>query len=57
MTNNTRGISSDIRIDGQNPETVQRCKYIGSVKTDEGSKQEILSRNVGLPKQLVHCQN
>ena len=46
MTNNTRGISSDIRIGGQNLETVQFFKYLGSVMTNEGSKQEILSRIV-----------
>ena len=44
MTNNTRGISSDVRFGGQNLETVQRFKNLGSVMTDEGSKQEILSR-------------
>ena len=43
MTNNTRGISSDSRIGGQNLETVQSFKYLGSYMTDEGSKQEILS--------------
>ena len=44
MTNNTRKISSDIRFGGQNLETVQSFKYLYSVMTDEGSKQEILSR-------------
>ena len=44
MTNNTNGISSAIRIGGQNLETVQIFKYLGSDLTDEGSKQEILSR-------------
>ena len=44
MTNNTREISSDVKIGGQNLETVQSFKYLGSVMTDEGSKQEILSR-------------
>ena len=29
MTNNTRGISSDIGIGGQNLETVQSLKYLG----------------------------
>ena len=43
MTKNTRGISSDIRIGDQNLKTVQSFKYLGSVMTDEGSKQEILS--------------
>ena len=44
MTNNTKGISSDVRIGGQKLETVQSFKYLGSVVTDEGSKQEIMSR-------------
>ena len=44
MTNNTKVISSDIRIVGQNLETVQSFKYLGSAMTVEGSKQEILSR-------------
>ena len=44
MTTSTRGISSDIRIGGQNIEPVQSFKYLGSVMRDEGSKQEILFR-------------
>ena len=44
MTNNTNGISLDVRIGGQKLETVQSFKYLGSVVTDEGSKQEIMSR-------------
>ena len=44
MTNNTREISLDVRIGGQKLETVQSLKYLGSVVTDEGSKQEIMSR-------------
>ena len=43
MTNNIKGISLDFRIGGQKLETVQSFKYLGSVVTDEGSKQEILS--------------
>ena len=39
MTNNTKGISSG--ISGQN---VQSFKYLASVITVEGTKQEILSR-------------
>ena len=31
MTNNTRGISSDIRIGGQNLENVQSFKYLGQM--------------------------
>ena len=44
MTSNIKGISLDTGIGGQKLDTVQRFKYIGSVLTDEGSKQEILSR-------------
>ena len=44
MTNNIKGISLDVGIGGQTLETVQSFKYLGSVVTDEGSKQEILSR-------------
>ena len=39
MTNNIKGISLDVRIGGQKLETVQSFKYLGSVVTDEGSKQ------------------
>ena len=44
MTNNIKRTSLDIRIGGQKLETVQSFKYLGSVVTDERSKQEILSR-------------
>ena len=44
MTNNTKGISLDVSIGGQKLETVQSFKYLGSVVSDEGSKQEIMSR-------------
>ena len=44
MTNNTSGISTEIKINGQKLETVTRFKYLGPVITDEGSKPEILSR-------------
>ena len=44
MTNNIKEISSDVRISGQKLETVQSFKYLGSVVTDEGPKQEILSK-------------
>ena len=42
VTNITRGISSD--NGGQNLETIKSFKCLGSVMTDKGSKQEILSR-------------
>ena len=44
MTNNTSGIYTEIKVNGQKLETVTRFKYLGSVMTDEGSKPEMLSR-------------
>ena len=44
MTNNTSGINTEIKVNGQKLETVTRFKYLHSVTTDEGSKPEILSR-------------
>ena len=44
MTNNTSGINTEIKVNGQKLETVTRFKYLGSVISDEGSKPEILSR-------------
>ena len=44
MTNNTRGINTEIKGNGQKLETVTSFKYLGSDITDEGSKAEILSR-------------
>ena len=44
MTNNTSGINTEIKMNGQRLETVTSFKYLGSVMTDEGSKPEILSR-------------
>ena len=44
MTNNTSGINTEIKVNGQKLETVTSFKYMGSVITVEGSKPEILSR-------------
>ena len=44
MTNNTSGINTEIKVNGQKLEIVTSFKYLGSVITDEGSKPEILSR-------------
>ena len=44
MTNNTSGINTEIKVNGQKLETVTSFKYRGSVITNEGSKPEILSR-------------
>ena len=43
MTNNTSCINTEIKVNGQKLETVTIFKYLGSVITDEGSKEEILS--------------
>ena len=43
MTNNTSGINSEIKVNGQKLETVTSFKYLSSVITDEGPKTEILS--------------
>ena len=43
MTNNTNGISSNIRVNGEKLETVQSFKYLGAIVTDEGSMPEIRS--------------
>ena len=44
MTNNTSGITKDIKVNGEKLKTVTSFKYLGSVITDEGSKPKILSR-------------
>ena len=42
ITNNTSGINTEIKVNGLKIETVKSFKYLGSVKTDDGSKPEIL---------------
>ena len=44
MTNNTSGINTEIKVNGQKLETVTNFKYLGSVISDEVSKPEILLR-------------
>ena len=44
MTNNTSGINTEIKVNGQKFETVTSFVYLGSIITDEGSKPEILSK-------------
>ena len=44
MTNNTSGMNTEIKVNGQKFETVTSFKYLCSVITDKGSKPEILSR-------------
>ena len=43
-TNNTSGINTEIKVNGQKLETVTSFKYLGLVITDEGSKPELLCR-------------
>ena len=43
MTNNTNGISSNIRVNGKKLKTVQSFKNMGAIVTDEGSMPEIRS--------------
>ena len=42
MTNNTSGINTEIKVNGQKFETVTSFKYLDSVITNEVSKPEIL---------------
>ena len=42
MTNNTSGINTEIKVNGQTLETVTSFKYLGSIVSDEGSKPELL---------------
>ena len=56
MTNNTSGINTEIKVNGQMLETVTSFKYLGSVKTDEGSKPEILSRTAQTTAALTRLQ-
>ena len=44
MTNNTNGISTDIRVNGEKLDCVNRFKYMGAIIADEGSKPEIFAR-------------
>ena len=41
-TNNTSGITTEIKVHGQKLETLTSFKYLGSVITDEGSKTDTL---------------
>ena len=44
MTNNKDGIEARITVSGQEIEEVDHFKYLGAIISEEGSKQEILSR-------------
>ena len=56
MTNNTSGINTEMKINGQKLETVTRFKYLGSVINDERSKPEILSRIAQTTAALTRMQ-
>ena len=56
MTNNTSGISTEIKKNGQKLETVTSFKYLGSVTTDKGSKPEILSRMAQITAALTRLK-
>ena len=38
MTNNTQGISTEVKVNGQRLERVKSFRYLGSIITDECSK-------------------
>ena len=44
MTNNTNGISTDIRISDVKLDCVDSFKYLGAIVADEGSKPEVRAR-------------
>ena len=44
MTNSANGIRREIKVKGQKLGTVTNFKYLGAVVSDDGSKQEVLSR-------------
>ena len=42
MTNNTSGINTEIKVNGQRLATVPSFKYLGSIITDAGANPEII---------------
>ena len=42
MTNNTQGISTEVKVNGRRLETVTSFRYLGSIITDEGSNRRYL---------------
>ena len=41
VTNNTSGINTEIKVNGQKLETVTSFRYLGSVITDESTVQKL----------------
>ena len=58
LTNNTSGINTETKVNGQKLETVTGFKYLGSVVTqiDKGSKSEILSRTAQTTAALTRLE-
>ena len=56
LTDNTRGINTEIKVNGQKLETVTSFKYLRSVITNEGSKPEILSRTAQTTAALMRLK-
>ena len=56
MTNNTNGISIDIRINGEKLSNVDSFKYPSTVVTDQGSKPEVLSRIAQITAALARLE-
>ena len=44
MTNNTSGINTELKVNGQKLETATSFKYLGSGVSGEGSKPKMLSK-------------
>ena len=57
MTNNTSGINTEIKVNGQKLETVTSFKYLVSVISDESSKPEILSRTAQTTAALTRLKS
>ena len=58
LTNNTSGINTETKVNGQKLETVTGFKYLGSVVTqiDKGSKSEMLSRTAQTTAALTRLE-
>ena len=57
MTNNTSGINTEIKVNGQRLETVTSFKYRASLISVECSKSEILSRTAQTTVALTRFRN
>ena len=44
MTNSIKPIEKNISVSGQELETVNHFKYLGTILSEEGSKTEVLAR-------------